>query len=65
MEFPRLRIGIGRPLDSREFKDYVLSDFSKEELEDLNKEVFPKILKGVLIWKEEGVLKAQSFINQN
>ncbi len=65
MEFLRLRIGIGRPLDSREFKDYVLSDFSKVELEDLNKEVFPKILKSVLIWKEEGVLKAQSFINQN
>jgi len=65
MDFARIRIGIGRPSDSREFKDYVLSNFTQKELEELNKEVFPKILEGILIWKKEGLLKAQSFINSN
>ncbi|MEO2068395.1 MAG: aminoacyl-tRNA hydrolase [Desulfurobacteriaceae bacterium] len=31
-EFPRLRIGIGRPLTKEEVVDYVLSPFGKDEL---------------------------------
>jgi len=39
-EFLRLRIGIGRPIKGS-VVDYVLSDFSKQELSILNQEIFP------------------------
>ena len=35
--FPRIRVGIGQPSDSNETKDFVLSNFSDEEFEILNK----------------------------
>jgi len=41
--FKRIRIGIGKPQNSTSIKDYVLSDFSDEELERLKSEIFFKI----------------------
>ena len=34
-EFPRIRIGVGRPQDNSSVADYLLSNFRKEELEQL------------------------------
>jgi PTH1 family peptidyl-tRNA hydrolase len=34
-EFPRLRLGIGRPPGRMDPKDYVLQDFSKDDLKFL------------------------------
>jgi PTH1 family peptidyl-tRNA hydrolase len=54
--FLRLRIGIDRPdsKDKRVISDYVLEDFTKEEMDVLRKTVFPKAL-GMLI--ERGILE--------
>lgn len=41
-QFKRIRIGIGK-VKNLPLKDYVLSDFSKEELETLKNQVFVKI----------------------
>ena len=41
--FKRIRIGIGKPQHLSSMRDYVLSDFSKEELERLKSEIFLKI----------------------
>jgi PTH1 family peptidyl-tRNA hydrolase len=38
-EFPRLRVGIGRPATKEEVVDYVLSPFSREEEETIRKAV--------------------------
>jgi len=45
-DFTRIHIGIGRPTshDPAHVSQYVLSQFSKEELELLQKEVFDKII---------------------
>jgi PTH1 family peptidyl-tRNA hydrolase len=36
-QFPRIRIGIGSSIEKGKMADYVLSDFSKEEMENLKK----------------------------
>ncbi len=35
-EFPRIRIGVGNDFEKGEMADYVLSDFSSEEMKELN-----------------------------
>jgi len=42
-DYKRIRIGIGGGEDIFDLKHYVLSDFSNEELEILNKDIFPKV----------------------
>jgi len=61
-EIPRLRIGIGRPEGMR-LRDYVLSEFSDEEIEFLRENVFPVAYEGLKIYIEESPLKAINFIN--
>jgi PTH1 family peptidyl-tRNA hydrolase len=60
-QFLRVRIGIGRPLHE-DPADYVLSNFSKEELS-----VLPRLLEGAVDLLQliiaEGVPKAMSFFN--
>ena len=41
--FARLRIGVGQPAPNQELADYVLSDFSKENNEQIEKEI-PRII---------------------
>jgi len=48
-EFPRLRIGIGRPKDKKDVTQYVLSPFTPEE---------ETLLKAVLVKAKECVLRA-------
>ena len=50
-DFKRVAIGIGRPTsrDSKVVGNYVLSDFSSEEMEILKNQVFVQIE----IWRDE------------
>lgn len=48
-EFSRIRIGVGRPKDNTSVADYLLSNFYKEELEQLP-DIFQKV-KNILIEK--------------
>lgn len=61
-EVPRLRIGIGK-LAGMPLRDYVLSEFSDEEIFKLRAEVFPVAYRGIKIYREESSLKAMNFIN--
>ncbi len=61
-EIPRLRIGIGKPTGIP-LRDYVLSEFSDEEIFKLRAEIFPVAYKGIKIYREESPLKAMNFIN--
>jgi len=64
--FPRIRIGIGRP--PKNFKiplrDWVLSNFSKEELEFLVKNTFEKIYNCLKYYFEGGFGKMMTFLNR-
>lgn len=51
-EYIRVRIGIGKPLDKDDVANYVLSDFSKLELEELNKTIIPHVAKSIDALKE-------------
>ena len=61
-EFPRLRVGVGRPPGQKEAADYVLQDFSKAD-----REVLPFILKrageAALVFVDDGLEKAMNQFN--
>jgi PTH1 family peptidyl-tRNA hydrolase len=61
-EFPRLRIGIGRPPGRMAPKDYVLQDFSAGEMAALN-EAFDKGIEGVHRWITQGIDNAMNYVN--
>ncbi|WP_198305560.1 aminoacyl-tRNA hydrolase [Arcobacter vandammei] len=42
-EYIRVRVGIGKPKDKEDVANYVLSDFSKEQFEELNSRIIPHI----------------------
>ena len=46
-EYHRIRVGVGRPTTQMDIADYVLSNFSKEELDNLKENVFPKAIEEV------------------
>ena len=56
-DFARLRFGIGRP-DHDDIAGYVLSDFPREEREQLEGEVFPKAAAALEICIKEGFERA-------
>lgn len=45
-EFARLRIGVGRPEDTGEVVDYVLSPFTDEEISQVN-EILEDVVRGI------------------
>lgn len=61
-DFPRLRVGIGRPAGRMDAADYVLQDFSKEEMEILP-EVLDRAVKATLTFIAEGVETAMNQYN--
>jgi PTH1 family peptidyl-tRNA hydrolase len=62
-EFPRLRVGIGRAESgTREITDYVLSQFSADEAELLEK-VLTRACDQVECWLREGILQAMNLFN--
>jgi PTH1 family peptidyl-tRNA hydrolase len=61
-EFPRLRVGIGRPLGGEDAVDYVLSDFTLEERVVIEG-VYERVLGAVECWLREGIVEAMGRYN--
>jgi len=61
-EFPRMRIGIGRPPGRMEAADYVLQDFSEIE-RSVIEEVLPRAEDAVLLYIADGVDAAMNQYN--
>lgn len=62
-EFPRLRIGIGRPSSGEDEAAYVLSPFTKEE-QNLLEEVLDRAAAAVRVWATEGIEAAMNRFNR-
>jgi PTH1 family peptidyl-tRNA hydrolase len=61
-EFPRLRIGTGRPPGRIEAADYVLQDFPAQENDILN-ETLDRAVESVLTFIQDGLDKAMNLFN--
>lgn len=61
---PRLRIGIGKPTSGIDLADYVLSDFTLEELTVVDK-IVEMASDAVICWVFEGIENAMSKFNRN
>ncbi len=62
-DFPRLRVGIGRPPGRMAAADYVLQDFAPAEQEMLPP-LLDRAAEGILIWISQGLPAAMNFINR-
>jgi PTH1 family peptidyl-tRNA hydrolase len=61
-EFPRLRIGTGRPPGRKEAADYVLKNFRPDELEVLD-EVLGRAVEAALVFLQFGLERAMNTFN--
>ncbi len=61
-EFPRLRLGIGRPPGQMNAPDYVLQNFSTSDLTIIN-ETLDRAVEAALLWVTEGLEKAMTKYN--
>ena len=61
-DFARLRMGIGRPPGRMEPKDYVLQDFSKMELAELDRTI-DRATKGIEHWLTDSIDNAMNWVN--
>lgn len=61
-DFARLRMGIGRPPGRMEPKDYVLQDFSKMELAELDSTI-DRATKGIERWLTDSIDNAMNWVN--
>ena len=61
-DVPRLRCGVGRPLNTRGLADYVTDNFDKEESASLES-FFEKGADAVLLWLRLGIDRAMNRIN--
>lgn len=61
-EFPRLRIGTGRPPGRKEAADYVLQDFPSQDTELLD-ETLDRAVQAVLTFIQDGLEKAMNLFN--
>jgi peptidyl-tRNA hydrolase, PTH1 family len=61
-EFPRLRIGTGRPPGRMDAADYVLQDFPTQETDLLN-ETLDRAIEAVLTFIQDGLEKAMNLYN--
>lgn len=62
-DFPRLKIGIGRPETPIPVERYVLSSFLKGEQPLLN-DVIDDAVRGIGVWIEDGIDKAMNLYNR-
>jgi PTH1 family peptidyl-tRNA hydrolase len=61
-QFPRLRLGIGRPPGQLQAADYVLQDFSTAEIE-LLPAILDRAVEALLTFTTEGIDKAMTLYN--
>lgn len=66
-EYIRVRVGIGKPKDKEDVANYVLSDFSKAEFEELNNKIIPHVASCVEALKELSIdeVKAKFTLKQS
>jgi PTH1 family peptidyl-tRNA hydrolase len=62
-EFPRLRVGIGRPPGRMDAAAYVLQDFSKQEAQALD-EILDRAVDAILLYVSEGLNAAMNQYNR-
>jgi PTH1 family peptidyl-tRNA hydrolase len=62
-DFPRIKIGIGRPAGPVPPDKYVLANFGPEELTAVNQKM-PAVLEGVKILLQDGISAAMNAVNQ-
>lgn len=62
-EIPRIRIGIGPVPPRQDPKDFVLGNFSKDQLQQLNQDVFPRLHDGFRSILRLGTEKAMNLLN--
>ena len=60
-DFPRLRLGIGRP-ETREDINHVLGNFSDEEWTELD-EILLRAVEALQVWTRDGIEKAMNEFN--
>src|SRR5690606_4622683 len=58
-DFPRLRIGIGRPPEQWDSADYVLSKFTKEEQPEIELAI-ARAADAVELWAAEGIERSMN-----
>ena len=63
-DFTRIRIGIGRPSAGKKVNDYVLSNFSKKEMEELNTVIADNVIDAVKTALFESPIIAQNKYNK-
>ena len=61
-EFPRLRVGIGRPPEGWDPRDYVLGNWSRTEAEELST-VYARVADAVELFVAEGIVAAMNRFN--
>lgn len=61
-EFPRLKVGIGRPRPGQSAADYVLEPFGSEEREALGR-IIPAAVERVLVVVNKGIVAAMNEFN--
>ncbi len=61
-EFPRLRVGIGRPPNRMEPADFVLQPFSAREEEEMAL-VREEAADAIEVWVQEGIQRAMNLVN--
>lgn len=59
-EYIRVRVGIGKPKDKEDVVNYVLSNFSKEEQDELYDRIIPHIAKSIEALKELDIDEVKS-----
>jgi peptidyl-tRNA hydrolase, PTH1 family len=61
-DFARLRIGIGSPPQGRDWANYVLNKFSKEEMPEIEQAV-ARAAEAVVVWAREGIAACMNRYN--
>ncbi len=61
-DYARIRIGVGHDFQQGGQVDFVLSEFSREQLEEIGK-ISGKITEGIGIWAFSGIDRAMTFLN--
>jgi peptidyl-tRNA hydrolase, PTH1 family len=65
-DYIRVRVGVGKPVNKNNVANFVLSDFSKEEFEELNNNIIIKAIKAIEdIIKNENLVKIKSLYTIN
>jgi len=63
-DFPRLRVGIGRPPGRMDSAAYVLQPFTSSEKIEMN-ETYDRAIDGIERWLRDGIDKAMNVVNVN